>query len=248
MRNKSRVVLAEDDRLLASSLAGFLTTGCGFEVAVTHRKAEVLDLLEQTQAAWLILDLELEDGMSNDLVPEIRWRCGEALFLIVLTGFFHIYPESQLFPAGVDELLRKPYRPEDVYLRMQRLDGGGRALPGDSGRVLRIDGTQVNLHNGRVIAPDEQGLLPDTCLRLLQCLAEREGEGWQMVPQVDLLVRLWGQSITDAPSVYGERLRSLVHRVRLLVHPQLIETYRGRNNSSLYALSPQVTLEEAGRS
>ncbi len=84
MRNLSRLCLAEDDRVLSATLASFLTTQCGYEVAVTHRKEEVLPLLEKTQAGWLILDLELEGGMANDLIPLIRQRCGKELFLLVL--------------------------------------------------------------------------------------------------------------------------------------------------------------------
>lgn len=243
MRNPSRVCLAEDDRDLSRTLASFLTSDCGYEVAVTHRKDAVLPLLEKTSAGWLILDLELEGGMTNDLVAEIRRRCGNELYLIVLTGYYQMFPESYLFPQGVDELLRKPYRPEDVYLRMKRLEEGRRALPGYV-EVLRIRGVQVDLRSGRVQKAEEQGMLPDACLRLLQCLAQRENDGWKVTRQVDLLVALWGRSISDAPVQYSDRLRSLVHRLKKYTHPEIIANHRGQGNSSLYMLSKDVVLGE----
>ncbi len=242
MRNHARVCLAEDDRMLSATLAKFLTTECGYEVAVTHRKEEVLPLLEKTQAGWLILDLELEGGMSNDLVPLIRQRCGKELFLLVLTGNFDKYSESYLFPQGVDELLHKPYRPEDIYLRMRRLEGGHREHPGHAAMLI-IGDLQLDLRSGWFQKEGEQGILPDSCLRLLQCLAQPENGGWKVTRQVDLLVALWGRNITDAPTIYGERLRNLVYRVRDITHPEIIETHRGQGNSSVYVLSRQVTLD-----
>ncbi len=243
MRNYSRLCLAEDDRVLSATLAKFLTTECGYEVAVTPRKEEVLPLLEKTQAGWLILDLELEGGMANDLIPLIRQRCGKELFLLVLTGYHQQYSESYLFPKGADELLKKPYRPEDIYLRMRRLEGGLREHP-DQATVLRFGELRVNLRSGRFQKEDEQGILPDSCLRLLQCLAQRENGDWRVFRQVDLLVALWGRNITDAPGVYGERLRTTIHRAREITHPEIITTHRGGpGNSSMYSLSEQVILE-----
>ena len=246
MRNLSRLVIAEDNRDIAALHRKFFSRVGGYEVLVTSRGSEILTLLENSGAGWLILDLELDDGPAAGLVPKIRERFGQDLFLLILTGYWDTYTEKSLFSRGVDDVLRKPHRPEDIYARMQRLVErleGARLAP-KSIPVLRIGDTTLHLGKSLLVRGNERMMIPDSYVQLLNILARRDAAGWQVVHRADLLVHLWGESIAEDPDSYGDRLRTLVHRVRDLVGAEVILARRGRNKSSCYCLSEEVTVEE----
>ncbi|MDT8272789.1 MAG: response regulator, partial [Desulfomonilia bacterium] len=72
LRDYRRIVLAEDEPQRALEMSQVLESLGNYEVRTTKYKREVLDLVDQMSAGWLILDLNLEDGNSADLVPRIR--------------------------------------------------------------------------------------------------------------------------------------------------------------------------------
>ena len=74
MRDLNRLLLAEDERELAHGLREVLETVGGFEVWITWLGADVIRLLKKTHAAWLVLDLELEDGYSGRVVQDVGER------------------------------------------------------------------------------------------------------------------------------------------------------------------------------
>jgi DNA-binding response OmpR family regulator len=121
LRDYRRIVLAEDEPERALEMSHVLEALGNYEVRTTKYKREVLDLVDHTSAGWLILDLNLEDGNSADLVPLIREEYGEEVIIIVLSGYFEDYPEYSLLSKGVDLYLRKPYSPKAMLMQMESL-------------------------------------------------------------------------------------------------------------------------------
>ena len=145
-RNYGRVVLAEDEPDRALEMMNLLERIGSFDVRTTRRKRDLLGLLEETQAGWLLLDLNLEDGNSADLVPEIRNIYGNEVFIIVLSGYFEEYPEYELLAMGVDLYLRKPYSARAMLMQMEKLKDRveGREVVQRTVRKLKIGkGTSV---------------------------------------------------------------------------------------------------------
>ena len=252
MKNLKRIVLAEDDRDSARLLQAFFSQVGGYEVAVTHRADEVLPLMESNGAGWLILDLQLEDGPAVALVPKLRQRYRDEIFLLVLTGLWNIYTEQMLFTEKVDDVLRKPHRPQDIYARMQRLverEEGRAAHSERIGRLL-VGESELDLARGVLTAPKGLELLSEAKVRLLRMLAQRDRYGWRFVQQADLLVALWGKRFYEDPQAYSERLRALNYRLHRQLGVKIIYTQRGNNNTSLYRLSASVQAgaESAGAS
>ncbi|MDY6841838.1 MAG: response regulator, partial [Pseudomonadota bacterium] len=66
-----RLLLIEDDRLLADGLSGQLEKA-GFSVDTTHTAKEALILAEQEDYRAVVLDLGLPDGNGLDVLR--KWR------------------------------------------------------------------------------------------------------------------------------------------------------------------------------
>lgn len=149
-RDYMRVVIAEDDIDRAREMSAILETIGGYDVWITRRKAEVRGLAAETMAGWLILDLNLEDGNSAELVPVLRKEYGRALFILVLSGYFEDYPEYDLLAGGADFYLRKPYRPKALLQQMETLKARmeGRDLRQELGIKLKIAGGVLDVDRG----------------------------------------------------------------------------------------------------
>ncbi len=81
-RDYDRVLLAEDDRDRAMEMMALLQDMGGYDVRITKRKRDIMRLIKETDAGWLILDLNLEDENSADLVPVIREIYGKSVLII----------------------------------------------------------------------------------------------------------------------------------------------------------------------
>lgn len=107
---KTRLLLADDDTLLTSTLAPLLQTD-GYEVEVAHSGCEALRLLEGNNFDLIVLDLFMPMGTGHDVagaVMEARLR-GEKwatnLQVVVLTAAIKQSPEDV---PGIAAVVLKP--------------------------------------------------------------------------------------------------------------------------------------------
>lgn len=249
MTDITRVVLAEDDSNLAAGLRSILERAGGYQVWVTKRKGEIVETLTESGAGWLILDLELADGNSLDIVPEAKKKFGDQLIIIALTGYYERYNEQMMLKHGVDIPLRKPYEPGALLIQMSRLRD---RLDGVSSRplldsCLKIGDGVLKLRSGIFERGDEQIILTEPQRQLMLVLASsRANSGrWNYVDRGVLMVHIWGDNAALDPFTAGARLRKLVQRVRYLFAHDVVQIQRGTNHSARYALHGSVELCEA---
>jgi DNA-binding response OmpR family regulator len=92
----------------------------GFEVYCTCLVSEILSLVQQNQARFLILDLQLKDGLSIDIPRQIRtlpWYVN----VIVVTGHSDSYPLKEMIDNGADDYFQKNYSVDDLISKMRRM-------------------------------------------------------------------------------------------------------------------------------
>ena len=114
-----RALVAEDDQVLADGLAGALR-GAGFAVDVAHdgETAEALGGGEAYDVAVLDLGLPRRDGIAI----LTAWRkAGRALPVLILTARDAWSDKVEGFRAGADDYVTKPFRLEEVVLRVRAL-------------------------------------------------------------------------------------------------------------------------------
>lgn len=247
-RNYDRIVLAEDDLERASEMRVILEKIGTYHVRVIKRKREVMRLLRESAAGWLILDLNLEDGNASELVPRIREKYGNDVFIIILSGYFEDYPEYDLLSRGADLYLRKPYRPKALLMQMETLRARmeGVELKHDEGLKLGIGDGVLDMERGIYKSGNMETTVTRTQSKLIEVLASaRDDDGWTCVNRAQVVRFVWGEDVDADPIAFGQRLRKMRHRMSKSLGVDILEVMRGgKRGGPNYRLSSEVLLLE----
>ena len=157
-----RVLLAEDDALLASRLQTLLEEA-GYVVihSAEGRDAEYQGQIEDIAAAVVDLGLPGLDGLS---VIE-RWRqAGRDFPVLVLTARARWHDKLAGFDAGADDYLTKPFQPEELLLRLRALI---RRSAGHAHPRLQCGPLQLDVNAGRFSLDGHELALSPQEFRLL---------------------------------------------------------------------------------
>jgi DNA-binding response OmpR family regulator len=247
-RDYRRVVIAEDEIDRAREMTEILETIGGYDVWVSKRRAEVQGLLDETNAGWLILDLNLEDGNAAELVPGLRSRYGKEVFILVLSGYFEDYPEYDLLAEGADFYLRKPYGPKALLQQMETLRARmeGRELRQDEGIKLKFGGGILDVDRGIYSRGGDEIAIPSVQSKLIRLLASARDEyGWDYVERGEVIMHIWGEDFERDPVASTDRLRKLRTRMRANLGLEITEVrMEGTRHLPSYRLSGDVELVE----
>lgn len=250
MRDLTRVVLAEDDRKRADECRRILESVGGYTVWVTGRMNDVINLLKKSGAAWLILDLELEDGNSVEIMPTIRERFGGEVFILVLTGHWDRQQENVILNRGANLMIRKPYNPTALVSQMSQMrdlrEGRNRCATDET--VLKIGkSARLDLQTGicTVCTPDgdEEIRLTGIHTRLLRYMASMRDpvrHVWVPVERNTLLGNVWGGEALFDVERSGNNLRKNIQRLRALLHCNPVRILHHYTHTTQYALSDQI--------
>ena len=113
----ARILLVEDDRVLADSLKKYLEMN-RLEVEVAYSFSEAVDLLERKKYDVYVLDVNLGDGDGIELLEDLRHFRDDTptIFISALTDIGTI---TRGFNAGAEDYLKKPFDPEELVVRIK---------------------------------------------------------------------------------------------------------------------------------
>ncbi|MCM2457413.1 response regulator transcription factor [Rhizobium sp. CG4] len=211
-----RVLLVEDDMDLSSRLAASLRTeNFVVDIARNGEDAEHAGLTEIFDVAILDLGLPKIDGVS----VLKSWRDADRSFPVLVLTARDGWPDKVAsFKAGADDFLSKPFKIEELVLRIRALVR--RATGHASARIncgpLTFDAQLGTFeHNGVPLK------LTALEWRVLSCLTLRKET---VVDRRELLERVYdGDAEVDSNSI-----EVIIARLRRKIGPQHIETVRGR--------------------
>ncbi|WP_421854864.1 SpoIIE family protein phosphatase [Marinomonas sp.] len=109
MNKASKVLLLEDNastRLIVSKALQLK----GIEVVLTSTLEEARLFFDDNSIKLFLLDIHLPDGMSDELIPQIRQRYPMAPILMI-TAEYDSAHMARLFDAGVKDFIQKPIMP-----------------------------------------------------------------------------------------------------------------------------------------
>ena len=117
--SKHRIVVADDNRDAADSLAMLLETD-GYSVSVGYCGKEALLLAQGAAPDAMILDIGMPDITGYEVARRVRAeRWGAGIYLIAATGWGQKENKAQAFAAGFDHHLTKPVDPDEVEQVLQ---------------------------------------------------------------------------------------------------------------------------------
>lgn len=212
-----RLLLVEDDRLLAEGLASQLEKA-GFSVDVTSTAKEAVILGEQEDYKAGVLDLGLPDGNGLDVLRQ--WRTSKATFpVLILTARGDWQDKVNGLKAGADDYLAKPFQTEELIARLNAI------MRRSEGRVhSSLKAGRFELDENRQCLKGEDGAehsLTGTEFRLLRCLMSRPGH---IFSKEQLMEQLY--NLNESPN--ENIIEAYIRRLRKLVGPETIATRRGQ--------------------
>lgn len=128
-----RVLVVEDDSVTAETLAHCLDK-LGYEVTIASDGREAFELIRSGLYRLVVSDWEMPHMSGVELCRRIRRRRWAAyIYVILLTAFDDLQSLVQGLEAGADDFLTKPFRPQELHLRLR---AGERILGMDSRDLL----------------------------------------------------------------------------------------------------------------
>ena len=212
-----RLLLVEDDRLLAEGLASQLEKA-GFSVDITPTAKEAVILGEQEDYKAGVLDLGLPDGNGLDVLR--KWRASKATFpVLILTARGDWQDKVNGLKAGADDYLAKPFQTEELIARLNAI------MRRSEGRVHSLVKVgRFELDENRQCLKGEDGAelsLTGTEFRLLRCLMSRPGH---IFSKEQLMEQLY--NLNESPN--DNIIEAYIRRLRKLVGQETIATRRGQ--------------------
>jgi CheY-like chemotaxis protein len=107
-----RVLVVDDDPMYAGSLSGLLTLQ-GHQVTIVNSAHAALDTLETEQFDVILTDYSLGDMNGAQLAEQLADRLATP-FVILITGYATDIDDPSLRTRGIDAVLPKPCRGDDL--------------------------------------------------------------------------------------------------------------------------------------
>jgi DNA-binding response OmpR family regulator len=216
-----RTVVLAEDHADARDVIRMQLEMAGFEVHCTALAAEVTLMVQESQAHWLVLDLQLKDGWSTDVPRQVRalpWR----VYIVVITGYNDSYPSHDMIDAGADDYIKKPVDVRDLLSRLRRAEEREHHVSAPDDRIELSTG-DVFLSNAQFRPKSgPQQAFNSFEVRLLRRLWEDHPNP---VPLEHLLLYLYAVSSPsgEAWKAAHSRFRKLVQSVRVILgYPEAI--------------------------
>jgi signal transduction histidine kinase/DNA-binding response OmpR family regulator len=114
---KGLSVLVVDDDAINLALAEGLLSHKGITVISATGGDEALDMIEQQSIDLVLMDLEMPEMSGFETTRRLRKMAGKAKTVPIIALTAHAFPEKrrEVMDVGMNDLLAKPYKPEQLY-------------------------------------------------------------------------------------------------------------------------------------
>jgi two-component system OmpR family response regulator len=199
-----RILLIDDDELLAPPLAAYLQR---FDMQLENATRPSVGLARLRAEAFdaAILDVMLPEMDGFELCRAIRKDSD--LPIIMLTARGEVMDRIVGLELGADDYLPKPFEPRELAVRLQTILRRARSVPTQDAPVLAFDGLQIDLQRRQVQRLGQTVELTGTEFELLVLLAR---EPQKVFDRDQILNRLRGHEAelhTRAVDILVSRLR-----------------------------------------
>ena len=128
-----RILVVDDEPAICIMLQDLLTEA-GYQVQVAATMADALEKADAFPPHLVITDVVLPGGDGTALARSLRARPALAgIPIIAVTGVFDSEVTARVYDAGIDLLLAKPFRPDQVVGEVRRLlESGAVVAMGES--------------------------------------------------------------------------------------------------------------------
>jgi response regulator of citrate/malate metabolism len=170
-----RVLIVDDDFLVARVHTGFVEKVDGFEVVgVAHTGADAQRLAGELAPDLVLLDLYLPDRFGLDVLADLR-VAGHDCDVVVITAAKELDAVRGALQRGVVDYVLKPFGFPDLRDRLERYAAARRLLRGDQDVQGQDDIDRVLARSAGGGAALPKGLSPETVALVADALRRCDG-------------------------------------------------------------------------
>ena len=112
-----KILLVEDDKVLAESLAKFLKLN-DINVDIAKSYSEAADKTLNNRYDFYVIDINLGDGDGIDLLKDLRF-IDDMTPTIFISAIRNTSTVVKGFNAGAEDYIKKPFDPEELLIRIK---------------------------------------------------------------------------------------------------------------------------------
>ena len=116
---KKRLLLAEDDELLAS-LLHFRLEKAGYQVELASDGREVKELLAKAMPDIIVSDIMMPYFSGIELIDHVRNELGSQVPVIIISSAGNEENVLSAFEMGANDFIAKPVSPSELLVRVGR--------------------------------------------------------------------------------------------------------------------------------
>ena len=117
----ARIIIVEADELVAD-IAIEALAAAGHMISAVHDGAQALAAIGTGAPDVLILDHDLPGRTGLDILRQVRMMpAGDAVLVLMLTGYSSRLMKARAEHGGADDFIVKPFRPDDLVVRVEAL-------------------------------------------------------------------------------------------------------------------------------
>jgi two-component system, OmpR family, response regulator QseB len=212
------VLIAEDEPRIASFVEKGLRSN-GFTTTIVDQAEAAIDFALSGDFDLLILDLGLPGKDGLQVLEELRGQ-GEQIPVIILTARDDLQDKIAGFEGGADDYLTKPFRFEELLLRVRARLRDRPVTASTENLFLQVGNISLDLRTRKAKIDDEWIELPAREFTLAEMFFRHPG---QVLSREQLLNRVWGYDYDPGSNIVDV----YVGYLRKKLGGKLIETVRG---------------------
>jgi DNA-binding response OmpR family regulator len=217
-----RILLIEDEDKIADFVKGVLEDE-RYKTIVSKSAEEVLEKGYYKLADLIILDLMLDGKIGGlELVKQLK-KLKVKIPIIVLTALNQIGTKIDLFNAGVDDYLTKPFEALELLARVKSVYRRYLDINKESEKI-KIDEMVFDWKENRLIHNDEHIFLTPKESEVLLFLIENKGK---VLRNEDLLKKVWETKVGFHSNILQSTIRRLRTKLKLAGQDELIRNVHG---------------------
>lgn len=213
-------ILIVDDEASVRDMVSDALRFAGFDVSVAPNAVDALNIVLKSQPDLLVVDINMPGMNGHELLQHLR-KQGNATPVILLTARQAFEDMADGLRSGADDYVRKPFRLEELLLRIEAVLR--RAQPTPEAEVLVCGPLQLEAAAHTATLAGAAVELSPTEFKLLETLLRHKG---RVVSRKALLSEVWDMGFVENATV----LDTYVFYLRKKLHTdsfQPIQTVRG---------------------
>ncbi len=115
MINDKKLVLIVDDEVTLREIISEMFEMFGAETILASNKEETVELVRthKTLIDLAIIDFNLDGSTGDEVLREIK-KIDDTIYTVLASGMITEYDREKYENLGFDEIIKKPYRMEDL--------------------------------------------------------------------------------------------------------------------------------------